>query len=122
MLPDWALPLWIICWMFVWASWCLGYIINFLPLPDRKLFRVFVNLKREVHPFLPVGLLVDLVIYPLSGVSNDWWSYLIAAYVLYAWVKDDDDDDRWKRRRKKLADKVAVTGGKLIVVPEGGKA
>jgi hypothetical protein len=31
----------------------------------------------------------------------------------------DDGDDRWKRRREKLAEKVAESGGKLVVVPVG---
>ena len=76
-----------------------------------------IRFKREVHPFIPVAILVNLIIVNWdAGWGIDLFNTVIAGWALIGWFLDRDNDDRWKRRRKKLAEKVSVRGGKLVTV------
>jgi hypothetical protein len=78
---------------------------------------VLIRGKREIHPFIPFAILINLLIVNWDqGWGDDMFNIVIAAWALIGWFLDKDDDDRWKRRRKKLAEKVSVRGGKLVTV------
>lgn len=76
----------------------------------------------ELKPFYLTATAVIIARHVMTGEMVGW-NALWDACRIYNWFqfKDIDDDDRWKRRKAKLVEKVAQRGGRLVVVPAGGR-
>lgn len=109
--------LWFAAYMSALTLWSWAPMVKFLPTSRLDWM---MTARREIHPFLPAMIVVDL--------TKDVWgrpvldgtlSYVLSVLMLFLWATSKDDDDRWKRRRRKLSAKVAQSGSRLVVVPAG---
>lgn len=103
---------WALAYFAVLMAWVTGgFIYDFTgkdPWP--------VQLKREIHPFMPFLALANLAIITWGDtLGPSAFQYATTGILLAGWFMDRDDDDRWKRRRRKLAGKVARLGARLVV-------
>lgn len=77
------------------------------------------NVYHELRPFYWPAVVVGLLLGATTEASVVAGIKVLLDALVWLLFRNADDDDRWKRRRRRLAQKVAVRGGQLVVVPAG---
>lgn len=108
------------CVVFTWPliGMMLGVLRSFGRARPRAMRALFAELK-------PFYLPAVFALYLTRAIQDGFSTWRVIAFLLnvLCWYlyRNEDDDDRWKRRRKKATEAVKALGGRLVVVPAGGR-
>ncbi len=111
-------------WQIAYTTALILHIAVMLGYRSNRLHRALnaaARIHQELWLFAPAGLVVNAVIIWNGPVP---WMIVFSAFGLLVWwqARKWPDDNVWKRRGKKLRDKVAVSAGRLVVVPAGASS
>lgn len=121
-IANWTIIVWLLAAMVISMTSLFRMLSASKTKPDNWLYRIVRTVFWELRPFYLPAVVVKAA---LAMVGGDFDGIDALAFVLNLvnWVllKDprDDDDDRWKRRRTKAAEKVRVSGSRLVLAPVG---
>lgn len=106
-----------------WYEWCWS-VSGVICFVDRRMkdmglaSRIASCFISETKPFYFIFIGLYYVTWSIMGKFHWYTSFgLILDVYAYYLIKGFGDDDHWKRRMEKLREKIEVSEGKLVVVP-----